>query len=121
MCTKLVELASRRHDRELIVELLRYDWLRCGFRFLPPCLGMDRVKEQPEETKSRLYQTLPSEMDGVYRKNNRNQFFRKSYFLRISQIALREIGITAHGERPCLCMLPEREISLHAFNKFLIL
>jgi hypothetical protein len=82
---------------------------------------MDRVKEQPEETKSRLYQTLPSEMDGVYRKNNRNQFFRKSYFLRISQIALREIGITAHGERPCLCMLPEREISLHAFNKFLIL
>ena len=121
MCTKLVELASGRDDRELIVELLRYDWLRCGFRFLPSCLGMDRGKEQPEETKSRLYQTLPSEMDGVYRKNNRNQFFRKSYFLRISQIALREIGITAHGERPCLCMLPEREISLHAFNKFLIL
>jgi radical SAM superfamily enzyme YgiQ (UPF0313 family) len=121
MCTKLVELASRRHDRELIVELLRYDWLRCGFRFLPSCLGMDRGKEQPEETKSRLYQTLPSEMDGVYRKNNRNQFFRKSYFLPISQIALREIGITTHGERPCLCMLPEREISLNEFNKFLIL
>ncbi|MFN2355696.1 MAG: DUF4080 domain-containing protein, partial [Desulfopila sp.] len=93
MCTKLVELASRREDRELIVELLRYDWLRCGFRFLPACLQIDSNKEQPQETKSALYQTLPPEMAGVYKKNNRNQFFRKSYFVRISQEALAEIGV----------------------------
>ncbi len=51
MCTKFVELVSGRDDRDLIVELLRYDWLRCGFRFLPECLKVDSSKEQPEQTK----------------------------------------------------------------------
>lgn len=120
MCTKLVESVSAREDRDLIVELLRYDWLRCGFRFLPPCLKMDSSKEQPEETKSGLYQTLPPEMEGVYRKNNRNQFFRKSYFLRISQEALGEIGVSSKSRHPCLCILQERLESLNTFNKMLI-
>lgn len=119
MCTKLVEAASGRDDRELIIELLRYDWLRCGFRFLPSCLKMDSTKEQPEQTKSGLYQTLPPEMEGVYRKNTRNQFFRKSYFLRISQEALMEIGLVSDSKQHCLCILPERETSLYSFNKIL--
>ena len=121
MCTKLVQIADRRDDRELIVELLRYDWLRCGFRFLPECLHVDESREQPEQTKSILYQSLPAEMDGVYRKNNRNQFFRKSYFLRISHTALREIGMPVHPGQPCLCILQEREVSLYTFNKVMIL
>ncbi len=121
MCTKLVELASRRDDGELIVDLLRFDWLRCGFRFLPSCLKLENDKEQPEQTKSKLYQILPAEMEGVYRKNNRNQFFRKSYFLRISQKALDEIGVSPNSEHSCLCFLQERELSLNAFNKVLIL
>ena len=120
MCTKLVQIAARRDDRELIIELLRYDWLHCGFRFLPDCLHVDESKEQPEQTKSMLYQSLPVEMDGVYRKNNRNQFFRKSYFLRISPLILPEIGIQAHPGQPCLCILQEREVSLHKFNKVMI-
>jgi radical SAM superfamily enzyme YgiQ (UPF0313 family) len=119
MCTKLVELVAERDDRDLIIELLRYDWLRCGFRFFPACLKVDGAKEQPEETKSALYQTLPAEMEGVYRKNNRNQFFRKSYFLRISQEALVEIGIKSNYEPSCLCFLQERELSLYKFNKVL--
>ncbi len=121
MCTKLVESVSARQDRELIIELLRYDWLRCGFRFLPTCLKIDCSKEQPEETKSRLYQILPPEMEGVYRKNNRNQFFRKSYFLRISQEALREIGQESHSKDPCLCVLQERQVTLYTFNNIMIL
>jgi len=121
MCMKIVELVDERSDRELIVELLQYDWLRCGFRFLPPCLKPDSSKEQPEETKSELYQTLPAEMEGVYRKNNRNQFFRKSYFLRISQKALMEIGLSCNSGHPCLCILQEREDSLYSYNKILIL
>lgn len=120
MCIKLVELASMRNDRNLIVELLRYDWLRCGFRFLPDCLKEDSCKKQPEQTKSNLYQSLPAEMEGVYRKNTRNQFFRKSYFLRISQEALREIGVTTNSRHSSLCILQERELSLFAFNKVLI-
>lgn len=121
MCTKLVELASRREDRQLIVELLRYDWLRCGFRFLPSCLQVDSNKEQPEETRSILYQSLPLEMADVYQKNTRNHFFRKSYFLRISQEALTEIGLSTNFARPCLCILQEREKSLHLFCNIMIL
>ena len=121
MCTKLIELVCPRQDRELIVELLRYDWLRCGFRFLPTCLKIDSSKEQPEETKSSLYQILPPEMEGVYGKSNRNQFFRKSYFLRISQEALWEIGQECNSRYPCLCILQERQMSLYAFNKIMIL
>ncbi len=120
LCTKLVEVTAERDDKELIVELLRYDWLRCGFRFLPDCLQIDADKEQPEQTRSMLYQSLPGEMDGVYRKNNRNQFFRKSFFLRISQQILQEVGIMAHFDNPCLCILPERETSLYKYNNILI-
>ncbi len=121
MCTKLVELATKRDDGDLIVELLRFDWLRCGFRFLPSCLKVDSGKEQPEQTKSSLYQTLPAEIEGVYRKNNRNHFFRKSYFLRISQKMLNEIGVSSSVEHPCLCVRQERENSLNSFNNFMIL
>jgi hypothetical protein len=120
LCTNLVQAAVMRDDGELIVELLRHDWLRCGFRFLPDCLLVDGSKEQPEQTKSVLYQRLPAEMAGVYRKNNRNQFFRKSYFLRISQSLLEEIGRKTDSSHPCLCILPERERSLHKFNKIMI-
>jgi len=121
MCSKIVELLRTRDDRGLIVELLQFDWLRCGFRFLPDCLKVDAGKEQPEETKSCLYQILPAELEGVYRKNNRNQFFRKSYFLRISHEALMEIGLEINSDQSCLCFLQEREQSLFKLNKVLIL
>lgn len=120
LCTKLVQVAAVREDEELIVEILRYDWLRCGFRFLPDCLLVDASKEQPEQTKSMLYQSLPPEMAGVYRKNTRNQFFRKSFFFRSSPETLREIGIITYLENPCLGILPEREVSLYKFNKIMI-
>ena len=91
MCTKLVELASGRDDRDLIIELLRYDWLRCGFRFLPACLKVDSSNEQPEQTKSDLYQTLPAEMEGVYRKNNRNHSFENRIFYVFRRKPLRKL------------------------------
>ncbi len=120
MCKKIVELAFGRADRQLILELLRYDWLRCGFRFLPDCLKVGNTGEPPEVTRSTLYQALPAEIDGVFRKNTRNQFFRKSFFLRISQEAFVELGFQSRSNDPCLCILPERESSLYKFNKILV-
>ena len=105
MCTKLMAIAAEQNDRELISELLRYDWLRCGFRFLPDCLLVEKDKEQPEQTRSMLYESLPKEITGIYGKNNRNQFFRKSFFIRISPQTLQEIGLVAPSENPCLCVL----------------
>jgi radical SAM superfamily enzyme YgiQ (UPF0313 family) len=120
MCKKIVELTFGRDDNVIIVDLLRYDWLRCGFRFLPDCLKVDGAREQPEETRSSLYQSMPAEIFGVYRKNNRNQFFRKSFFLRVSKEMLEETGLRSDSGEPCLCVLPERESSLYNYNKILV-
>jgi radical SAM superfamily enzyme YgiQ (UPF0313 family) len=119
MCSLIVALALRREDRGRIVELLRYDWLRCGFRFLPDCLAVEDASEQPEATRSALYQLLPEEIAGVYGRANRNQFFRKSFFLKISAETLAELGL-AGSSAPSLCILAERDDSLFAFNKVLV-
>ncbi len=120
MCTLLVQLAAGREDREMLHELLRYDWLRCGYKFLPDCLLEGSLAEPPEVTRSALYQLLPEEMAGVYSRANRNQFFRKSFFFRVSPAALREIGLDSDRRNPCLAVLPEREKSLFGFNKILV-
>lgn len=120
LCTLLVQLAAERDDGKLIIELLRYDWLRCGFRFLPDCLQQDGFVEPPEATRSALYQSLPGELAGIYGPANRNHFFRKSYFLRVSPEALSEIGLVATTDTNCLCILGERGDGLFAFNKVLV-
>ncbi len=120
LCTLLVQLAAERDDGRLIIELMRYDWLRCGFRFLPDCLQQDGFLEPPEATRSALYQSLPEELAGIYSPTNRNHFFRKSFFLRVSHEALNEIGLVATTGTNCLCILAEREDGLFAFNKVLV-
>ncbi len=121
MCILLMQLAAERDDGKLIIELLRYDWLRCGFRFLPDCLQKTPFLEQPEVTRSTLYQRLPEELPGVYSRANRNHFFRKSYFLPVSPEALSEIGLTTEIGSPCLCILAEKESGLFGFNKTVLL
>ncbi|MBU1568328.1 MAG: DUF4080 domain-containing protein [Proteobacteria bacterium] len=120
LCKLLVKLADERNDGRLIIELLRYDWLRCGFRFLPDCLQQDGFLEKPEVTRSTFYQSLPEELPGVYGRASRNQFFRKSFFLRVSLEAITEIDFKEKTENCCLCILAEREYGLFGFNKVLL-
>lgn len=120
MATILVGLVSGRGDRDLIVEVIRYDWLRCGFRYLPECLKVAEENEQPEATRSRLYQSLPMEMEGVYRKNNRNQFFRKSFFVQVSKEVLATLELESDSAEPSLCVLAERQRSLYGYNRVLV-
>jgi hypothetical protein len=120
MCSLLVRLAAGRDDRDLLLELLRYDWLRCGFRFLPDFLEEGGLAEPPEATRSALYQLLPEEIVGVYGRANRNQFFRKSFFIRVSPEALGELGLSSVAANPCLAILAEREKSLFGFNKAVV-
>lgn len=121
MCKKIVEVIAARTDRTLIIDLLRYDWLRCGFRYLPDCIKDEFWQARPEETKSALYQSMPPELKGVYRKNNRNQFFRKSFFFQLSHEALVELNVASTIASDCLCVLPEREGGLYNFNRVLAL
>ncbi len=120
MCSLLVQLTADRDDSGLIVELLRYDWLRCGFRFLPDCLQQAPFLESPEVTRSKLYQSLPGELAGIYLPAERNNFFRKSYFLRVSEKLLTEIGREVKSQGSALCVTAEKEASLFKFNKVII-
>jgi len=120
MCSLLVELTACRDDRRLVLDLLRYDWLRCGYRFLPDCLAVEEPSAQPERLRSALYQALPEEMAGGYSRADRNHFFRKSFFLRISRETFALLGLAGNSAESILCVLAEREVSLYGFNKILV-
>jgi radical SAM superfamily enzyme YgiQ (UPF0313 family) len=121
LCTILVTAAEERHDRALLVELLRYDWLRCGFRFLPDALQLPADVESPAATRSALYQRLPPVLPGLYQPSERNHFFRKSFFLRVSRELLREIGLEEGGAESVICFLAEREKSLYGLQRVVCL
>lgn len=121
MCNTIVEVVAERVDKQLIIDLLRYDWLRCGFRYLPDSIKNHFWQVRPEETKSALYASMPLELDGVYRKNNRNQFFRKSFFFQLSREAVGELNFLSDTASACFCILPEREGGLYNLNKVLLL
>lgn len=121
MCQKLIAVTSARSDSDDIAELLRIDWLRCNHRFLPDCLVPEGDKEQPVQTKQILFQSLPAELEGVFTKQTRNRFFKKTYFLRITKKSARKIGSKTNKEQPVLCFLSDREASLHSYTKTLVL
>jgi hypothetical protein len=96
----LCELAKGRADRELLFDLLRYDWLGYGHRFLPPSL-----EGQPlADLRIRLRATLPPSMDGWYDLRGRSEFLKRGVFLEVAAGAGKEIGL---GTRPAiLCFVP---------------
>ncbi len=114
---QLVELLSGRAEASLLLGLLRYDWLRCGFRFLPPSLELPVAEEAPAETRSRLYQSLAEEIPGLYERAGRNHFFRKSFFLRATPSLLRELDLPGDTAASTICFLAEKEVSLHRFQR----
>lgn len=121
MSEKLITICEKRDDYDLIHELLRIDWLRCNHRFLPHCLMPGENCEQPLKTKDNLVASLPEELEGFYTRKNRNRFFRKSFFLRISKKSAVEIGLHVNNEQPVLCFLSDRDDGLHQYTKVLVL
>lgn len=116
LCQLLCEVITPRADSPVLLDLLRHDWLRCGFRYLPDCLGQDLV-EPPEETRSRLYRLLPEQWPGLYDRTGRNHFFRKAYFLKLGERAVAAArGLGLPGGR-VLCYTPEKEEGLFAWQQ----
>nr|AOO54667.1 Mg\-protoporphyrin IX monomethyl ester oxidative cyclase [uncultured bacterium] len=117
MCSLLSRHCAGRTDEGLISDLLRYDWLRCGHRLLPPFLALEAGRESPGATKDRLYQTMPAEHGGVYGRGEKNHFFRKAVFLRLSSEAAGMLGLAVSGDGIDLCFSAERDDSLFRFNR----
>ncbi|MFO7761234.1 MAG: DUF4080 domain-containing protein [Thermodesulfobacteriota bacterium] len=93
MTKLLLKLTEKREDREIIREILCYDWLRTGKRCLPDSLATGDLKTE----QKKLRNTLPSDYPPLYTRKTRNAFFKKSIFVPFSGRALQELGIT---ERP---------------------
>ncbi|MEK6201159.1 MAG: DUF4080 domain-containing protein [Desulfobulbaceae bacterium] len=116
----LSQLIRERKDGSMLLEILRYDWLRCGHRFLPSFLQVELAEEQPLAVRDAVYQQAAAEMTGVFDKGSRNQVFKKGFFLRFSGQCLRELDLSQDGERAVMIFLPEREVGLHRLNKTMI-
>ncbi|TKB10667.1 B12-binding domain-containing radical SAM protein [Desulforhopalus sp. IMCC35007] len=121
MCKNLITMFQGRHDSEVLMDLLRVDWLRCNNRFLPQWLLPGENEEQPQETKDRLIAILPEEVEGLFSRKTRNGFFRKTFFLRIQKKHLTEMNLFAGADGEVLCFLTERERNLHSYAKVLVL
>jgi len=104
MTSILHELASERDDQELFLELLRYDWLCCGHRFLPQCLETTPLSA----IRAQLRKRLPQNLSGLFTYRNRNEFFKRGIFLHCSGAALKEIGMGTDGRAGTLCFFPEQ-------------
>jgi radical SAM superfamily enzyme YgiQ (UPF0313 family) len=117
MCRMLLRSTRERDDAGVISDLLRFDWLRCGHRFLPECLRVQGENQQPSAIKKRLFLALPESMAGVYDSGEKNQFCKKGLFAGFSEKSMIEFGFADQKGSGYLCFLPDRETGLHGFNR----
>jgi len=100
----LLTWADSRPDRELLRELLRFDWLRSGHGFLP-----EELEGEPlAEARDRFYHALPRELPPLYGERDRNRFFRRAIFLDCSAQLLCEVGLADTGTAGTICLPPDR-------------
>jgi len=96
----LMELVDGMEDGALLRELLLFDWLRCGHRFLP---GGDAAALR--RCRDELWRVMPRRCD-LYGPGERNRFFKKGVFYRFSGPVLEAAGLG--GEGGVVAFLPQR-------------
>ncbi len=116
LSTLLLEAVSNRTDRRLIFDLVCYDWLRCGHRFVPDCLSSDG-EESAAAMKKRLFQLLPESLDGVYPGGGKKHFCKQALFRRFSKAAMVELGYPDQRDDGWLCFLPEKDTDLYGLSR----
>ena len=100
----LLLMAQDREDGKLITELLRYDWLRCGHRFLPGHLSSAPMNE----ARDLVWHELPESLPPWFSLRTRSEFFKRTIFYRFSGALLREVGLAATEESAVVCFLPRQ-------------
>jgi len=113
----LCTLAEQRPDKALLTDLLRYDWLRCGHRFLPPFL-----EETPlTELRGVLRRSLPPSLEGLYDAKGRSEFLKRGVFVELSAAAVAQTGL-GQGERSAIvCFLPEQTAGVLKHSQVVLL
>lgn len=115
----LLEESSEREDFSLIRELICFDWLRCGQRFLPEPLQY--MQESLDQLRRDLYHRLPQEVKNLYQARDRKTFIKTSVFHYFSAQTMIYTGQEPPSDQVLVGFLNEREDSVHRLNRFLIL
>jgi len=112
----LFELVQKRQDCDLLLDLLRYDWLRCGHRTLPDYL----VAISQKDIRNRLRLELPQNLAGVFDYRSRVEFLKQSAFLELSAEAMDMVD-SAGPKAAVAAFLPEQEGGVMKFCKVVVL
>ena len=67
------------YKNKIFREILIFDWLLCGNRFLP-----DIFNENINNYKNVLFEKAAAEIDGLYNERQRNYFFKQGIFFKFS-------------------------------------
>lgn len=120
MSLLLIKTVINHPQKHILHEILVYDWLRSGHRFLPDHL-IDEQK-QLKETKDHLWKTMPQDFSPYYTYMTRNNFFKQSLFVEFSSETLEELGFSMSGNNTgIICFLPEKEASVMELTKTTLL
>jgi len=117
MSSLLLEFAQSRPDKELVRELLIFDWLRCGHRFLPTHLEQEHVLME----KKFFWKQMPQNWEGVYDYKNRDEFFKQGVFVRFSANLLKEAGFSDAGKSCYVSFQAGRENKIFKFNRVVLI
>ncbi len=115
----LVELVLNRQDSTLLLDLLRYDWLRCGHRSLPENLAGD----SQTALRNRLRSALPQNLEGIFTYQTRVEFLKQSSFVELSQRALEFLALNGsdNSGAAVVALLPEQTGGVMKFNRAVVL
>jgi len=113
----LLEVTKKRLDRELIRELLIFDWLRCGHHFLPPHFEQEPIARQ----RKLIWQQMPQNWEGIYDYKSRDEFFKQGVFVLFSGEFLQETGLSDDGRPAYVCFQAKRENTVFKCNRFVLI
>ncbi len=116
LCALILDCVEDWQDYPFICELLRYDWLRCGHRFLPGKLQVAEVSRS-RSVKKRLFHQLSHHDTNSYTREELSSYFKKGFFQFFSKEVINYLGFANRSGQDYLCFLPEREKKLHGFCK----
>lgn len=112
----LLDLLAERSDSDYIFEILRYDWLRCGHRFLPPELTKNEDLKTSELRKTLFHSLHFLEDDDQQRKNDIH-LLKKGVVAEFPTAFMVKQGYQVKKGRHFLCFTTEIESTLNRFNR----
>ncbi len=113
LMSSLLLAHSRNHPQaETLKELLIFDWLRSGRRFLPGHLETPAFNRE----KDRLWRDLAQDFPPFYTSKTRNRFFKRAVFMHFSAKALKAAGLGS-GREGVICFPAEKAEGLMGYNK----